>query len=31
VKTLQTFWKHYEGSRAQAVVHRIRGKTPTTA
>jgi hypothetical protein len=21
------FWKHYEGSRAQTVVHRIRGKT----
>ena len=26
VRTVRQFWKHYEGSRAQAVVHRIRGK-----
>jgi aspartyl/asparaginyl beta-hydroxylase (cupin superfamily) len=31
LKTQQTFWKHYEGSRAQTVVHRIRGKTRVAA
>ena len=25
-KSIQTFWKHYEGSRTQAMVHRVRGK-----
>jgi Aspartyl/Asparaginyl beta-hydroxylase len=30
-KNRQRFWKHYEGSRAQAVLHRIRGKTHAAA
>ena len=29
--TTRTFWRNYEGSRAQAVVHRLRGKTRAAA
>jgi|SRR5882762_3245849 len=31
VRTERQFWKHYEGSRTQTVVHRIRGKTRAAA
>jgi hypothetical protein len=31
VKMTRVFWKHYEGSQAQAAVHRIRGKRRAAA